>query len=295
MEFGLLGPLLVKSGDTPVQVSAAKQRIVLATLLLRANEAVSMADLAEAVWGGDPPETARVTLQNYIKRLRRALAPGGQDRIVTLSTSYEIRIDPGELDVVRVAELAATGQAAARAHRWDHASALLSSALALWRGQPLADVFSEVLTLAEVPRLAALRAGALETRIDADLHLGRHLQVIPELQALTAAEPMRERPHELLMLALYRSGQQAAALAVYRRARRQLIDDIGIEPGPGLRELNQKILNSDRTLLLPPARTSSARLRRRDRACCPPVCLASSAGTPSWPRCRGYRTIRPRC
>jgi DNA-binding SARP family transcriptional activator/tetratricopeptide (TPR) repeat protein len=252
VEFGLLGPLVVRSGDAPVVVSASKQRVLLAALLLRANQVVGAAELAEAVWEGSPPGTARVTLQNYVKRLRQVLGPAGYERIVTRPAGYLIEVGPGELDVARFTELRAGGLAAARAGAWESAVAQLGAALGLWRGQPLADVPSQVLAVAEVPRLARMRLETVEARIDAQLHLGRHREVIAELQALTAAEPLRERLHELLMVALYRSGQQAAALAAYRQARAQLIDKLGIEPGPGLRELNQKVLQSDRALLPAP-------------------------------------------
>jgi DNA-binding SARP family transcriptional activator/tetratricopeptide (TPR) repeat protein len=261
VEFGLLGPLVVRAGDAPVVVSAGKQRVLLAALLLRANQVVAAAELAEMVWEGSPPETARVTLQNYVKRLRHALGPAGYERIVTRPAGYLIEVGPGELDLARFAELRASGLAAARAGAWDSAVAQLGAALGLWRGQPLADVPSRVLAVAEVPRLAGMRLEAAEVRIGAELHLGRHREVIAELQALTAAEPLRERLHELLMLALYRSGQQAAALAAYLQARRQLIDKLGIEPGPGLRELNQKILRSDPALLPPPAPAAAGGIR----------------------------------
>jgi DNA-binding SARP family transcriptional activator/Tfp pilus assembly protein PilF len=251
VEFGLLGPLVVCSGGRGVSVSAGKQRVLLAALLLRANQVVPSADLAAAIWEGHPPETARVTLQNYVKRLRQALGPAGYERIVTRPAGYLIEVGPGELDVAGFGELQAAGRAAARAGSWDTASGQFGAALALWRGRPLADVPSQVLAAAEVPRLGGMRLDALEARIDADLHLGRHREVIAELQALAWAEPLRERLHELLMLALYRSGRQADALAAYRQARRHLVEEIGIEPGPGLRDLNQKILRSDRALLLP--------------------------------------------
>lgn len=253
MEFGLLGPLAVRAGGMLVPVTAGKQRVLLAALLVRANQVVATEELAEAIWGDRPPGTARVTLQNYVKRLRHALGPEGYERIVTRPAGYLAAAAATELDVTRFADLAGQGQAAARAGAWDHASAQLSAALSLWRGPPLADVPSPRLAAAEVPRLVEMRLTAVEARIDADLHLGRHQEVIAELAALAKSEPLRERLHELLMLALYRSGQQAAALAAYRNARRQLIDQVGIEPGPALRELNQQILQSDPGLRLPPA------------------------------------------
>jgi DNA-binding SARP family transcriptional activator/tetratricopeptide (TPR) repeat protein len=258
VEFGLLGPLAVDAGGSRLTVSAGKQRVLLAALLLRANQVVTSADLADAVWDGRPPGTARVTLQNYVKRLRQALGPAGYERIVTRPAGYLIEVGPGELDVARFGQLQASGRAAARVGAWERSSSQLGAALALWRGQPLADVPSQVLAAAEVPRLAELRLETVEDRIDADLHLGRHREVIAELQALTAAEPLRERLYELLMVALYRAGQQAAALAVYRQARQTLIENVGIEPGPGLRELNQRILRSDRALAFTPPVPSPA-------------------------------------
>jgi DNA-binding SARP family transcriptional activator/tetratricopeptide (TPR) repeat protein len=259
VEFGLLGPLAVDASGSRVRVSAGKQRVLLAALLLRANQVVPAGDLAEAVWDGCPPGSARVTLQNYVKRLRQALGPAGYERIVTRPAGYLIEVAPGELDVARFGELAADGLAAARAGAWQRSSERLAAALGLWRGEPLADVPSQVLAEAEVPRLAEIRLGALEARVDADLRLGRHREMVAELQALVAAEPLRERLCELLMVALYRSGQQAAALAVYRQARRTLIEDVGIEPGPVLRELNQRILRSDPALLLSPPPVAGVR------------------------------------
>ena len=252
MEFGLLGPLVVRAGGSPLTVSAGKQRVLLAALLLRANEVVGAGELAQAVWEGRPPETSRVTLQNYVKRLRQALGPLGYERIVTRPAGYVMEVMPGELDVTRFGELQAAAGRAARGGEWDVVSARLGEALGLWRGRPLADVPSGVLAAGAVPRLSEMRLEALEARVEADLHLGRHREVVAEVRALAAAEPLRERLAELLMLALYRSGQQASALEAYRQVRRHLVEQIGIEPGPGLRELNQRILRSDRALLPAP-------------------------------------------
>jgi DNA-binding SARP family transcriptional activator/tetratricopeptide (TPR) repeat protein len=252
VEFGLLGPLVVKAGGSRLNVSAGKQRVLLAALLLRANEVVGADELAQAVWEGQPPETSRVTLQNYVKRLRQALGPLGYERIVTRPAGYLIEVMPGELDVTRFGELQGAAARAARAGGWDVVSSRLSEALGLWRGRPLADVPSGVLVAGAMPRLAEMRLEALEARVEADLALGRHREVVAEVRGLAAAEPLRERLAELLMLALFRSGQQAGALEAYRRVRAHLVEQIGIEPGPGLRELNQRILRSDRTLLILP-------------------------------------------
>jgi DNA-binding SARP family transcriptional activator len=298
VEFGVLGPLEVRTGGQPVPVSAGKQRVLLAALLLRANQLVGVDALAEAVWEGRPPGTSRVTLQNYLMRLRQGLGPADRERIVTRPGGYLIKVAAGELDLDRFGDLCAAGRAAARAGAWDRASAQLGAALALWRGKPLADVPSRVLAQAEVPRLAEMRLEAVEARFDADLHRGRHQEMVAELQSLAAAEPLRERLHELLMLALYRSGQQAAALAAYRHARRQLIDELGIEPGPGLRDLNQRILRSDPGLLPAPlpvaAGSRAARPGGRARAGRSPAAggrarpprPVSPAGPGSCGRCR---------
>jgi DNA-binding SARP family transcriptional activator/tetratricopeptide (TPR) repeat protein len=258
VEFGLLGPLLVRAEERSIAISAGKQRVLLAALLLAVNQVVAIDKLAEALWQGSPPETARVTLQNYIMRLRHTLGPTGYERIVSRPAGYLIEVRRGELDVAQFAELQSAGITAARAGAWESASSQLATALQLWRGQPLADIQSPLLA-AEVPRLAEMRLAALESRIDADLHLGRHREVTAELAALAAAESLRERVHELLMLALYRSGQQAAALAAYRQARRRLVDELGVEPGPALRELNQRILQSDPTLRIAAPRDAAAR------------------------------------
>src|SRR5580700_9049920 len=175
-EFGLLGSLLVRRGAQPVTVSAGKQRVVLAALLLSAGRVLSPGELAEAVWGdgAGPPESARATIQNHVKRLRQLLGDSGHDRIATRPDGYLMTVGPGELDKARFEALIQEAGQAARAGSWQQASAGLHAALALWRGQPLADIPSVALALREVPRLEELRLQALEARIDADLHLGRH-------------------------------------------------------------------------------------------------------------------------
>ena len=249
--FGLLGPLLVARSGAVSTIPAGMQRALLAALLLNANRAVSAEELAWVLWGADPPASARVTVQNYVRRLRSVLHADGDARIVTVAGGYLIRVDVGELDVSQFEAAHDRARDAARHGAWDLAAAELREALALWRGEPLADVPSERLVLQHVPRLAELRMQAIELRVEADLHLGLHGQVIPELLRLADAHPLREWLAVLLMLALYRDGRQSEALAAYLRTRRVLMEELGIEPGPALRQLQQQILAADPALTAP--------------------------------------------
>ena len=250
MDFCLLGPLAVRCGGAMITVLPGKQRVVLATLLLNAGRPVRLDDLAEALWTSAPPPSGAVAVQNYVMRLRRALGEVGRDRIITQPRGYLIRVDAGELDVSRFEVLLAATRAAAKDRSWDQAAMRAREALELWRGEPLADVDSDVLAAREVPRLTELRLQALEIRLDADLHQGRHAEVIGELRQLAGAHPLRERLHSLLMLALYRDGRQAEALAAYLQARQVLVEELGTEPGAGLRELHQQVLTGDPALEL---------------------------------------------
>lgn len=207
MEFLLLGPLLVRSGTALIPIPQGKQRALLAALAVRNGRVVAASELAELIWEGRPPRSARPTLHNYVKRLRHALGEPGKTLIQTRPPGYLIAAEPGDVDVIRFAALCGSGKEAARRGYWDQAAAQLQVALSMWRGQPFVDIPCGLLADSEVPRLAELRAAALEDRIDADLHLGRHHQVIGELRALASAEPLRERLHLLLMLALYRAGR----------------------------------------------------------------------------------------
>jgi DNA-binding SARP family transcriptional activator/Flp pilus assembly protein TadD len=257
---GVLGPLLVRCGGAAVPVPAPKQRVILAALAFRAGQALSYDELAEIVWDGAPPEAARVAIRNYVKRLRRVLGPVAGQRILTRDPGYALDAVPGEVDALRftavclkAAEAARQAQEAPGADAkgaqatWDG----LSAALDLWRGDPLADVPSHLLVAAEVPRLDALRMQALEWRIDAGLVLGRHAELAGELAQLTAEHPLRERFHAQLMLALYRCGRQAEALEAYQRARRLLVDELGVEPGHELQDLQGGILAGDARLAAP--------------------------------------------
>jgi DNA-binding SARP family transcriptional activator/tetratricopeptide (TPR) repeat protein len=257
MEFGLLGPLTVRRDGIAIAVPPGKQRVVLAALLLKANQAVSLDELTEALWGERPPASARVSVQNHVKRLRASLGAAGRSRIATEPGGYLIRVAAGELDVSRFGALLGSARAAARDASWEEAATEARAALALWRGEPLAGVDSEVLAAREVPRLTELRLQAAEMRLDADLRLGRHSEVIGELRQLAAAHPLRERLHALLMLALYRDRRQGEALAAYQQARWVLVEELGTEPGSELRELHQRMLTADPALDLPtPARAA---------------------------------------
>jgi DNA-binding SARP family transcriptional activator len=252
VRFGLLGPLEMSRGAVVVPVGSGKQRALLAALLLNANHVVATDELAEVLWGAAQPAHARVTLQNYVLRLRKAIAPVGGSRITTVAPGYVIRVDADELDVSRFEALQAQARHAARDGAWDQAAVTLRQALSLWRGQPLADVPSELLAQRELPRLSELRLQAIEARLEADLRLGGHAEVIGELRQLVGAHPLRERLHGLLMLALYRDGQQADALAAYRAARGVLVGELGAEPGPELRRLQRQILNAEPALYVGP-------------------------------------------
>jgi DNA-binding SARP family transcriptional activator len=242
LEFCLLGPLVVRCGGVALPVPRGRQRAVLAMLLLNAGRVVSVGEIAETLWGTAPLPSAPATVRNYVKRLRRVLGDAGQARIVTRAPGYVIRVGPGELDAARFEALLEGARDAARGGSWETAADRAQAALALWRGEALADVESEALALREVPQLAELRLQAAESRVDAGLRLGRHGAVIADLERMAAAHPLREHLHALLMLALYRDGRQAEALAVYQHARRVVVDELGAEPGAELRELHRQIL-----------------------------------------------------
>jgi predicted ATPase/DNA-binding SARP family transcriptional activator len=228
VEFRLLGPLEVLGDDgEPVALGGPRPRALLTLLLLHPNEVVSVDRLIDGVWGEAPPASAQNALQVHVYALRGAL---GSDRIVTRPPGYLVAVEDGELDVERFERLVGDGRA--------------REALALWRGPALADVAYEPFAQAEAARLEERRLGALEARIDADLDGGDHAALAPELEALVAAHPHRERLRALQMLALYRSGRQADALAAYRDARAAL-DELGLEPSAGLRGLEQRILRQD--------------------------------------------------
>ena len=211
-----------------------RQRALLAILLLHANQVVSTDGLVDALWGTQPPPTAANTVQYYVSQLRKLL---GADRIVTQPPGYLIRVDPGALDLESFERLLARGDADS-----------LREALALWRGPALADVAYETFAQPEIARLEELRVVAIEKRVDADLDAGRHHELVGELEKLVVEHPLRERLRGQLMLALYRSGRQAEALAAYRAARSALVEELGVEPGQALQELERAMLRHDPSL-----------------------------------------------
>lgn len=247
IEFRILGPLEVVEQE-PLSLGGHKQQAVLAVLLLHRGEAVAADRLIEAVWAGRAPATAAKTLQVYISNLRKPL---GEGLLVTQGRGYLLAADPDQVDSDRFEKLAARGREALEQRDLQRARMLLEAALGLWRGPALADFSYESFAQAEIARLEEVRMATLESRIEADLSLGRHVALVPELEALVHDHPLRERLYEQLMIALYRSGRQVEALDRYQRARRKLIDEFGIEPGPRLQDVQRAVLNHDSTLDLP--------------------------------------------
>jgi predicted ATPase/DNA-binding SARP family transcriptional activator len=242
VKFALLGPLEARDDGTPVALGGAKQRAVLARLLLDANRVVSTGALIDAVWGDEPPATAANTLQVYVAGLRKILDDG---RIERRDPGYVVHATADELDVARFERLVAE----ARDGREPAVAAqLLKEALALWRGRALEDVELQGSAASAAGRLDDLRADALEDRVERELQLGRHGDLVVELERLVEEEPLRERRRGQLMLALYRAGRQSQALEVYRRTRELLVGELGIEPSPELQELEAAILRQDAAL-----------------------------------------------
>jgi len=253
VEFRILGPLEVVEEGRRLTLGGPRQRALLAILLTRANEVVSSDRLIDELWGARPPRTDTNALQYHVSQLRKTF--GRSEVIVTREPGYLIRVAPHGLDLLRFEQLVEEARRAPA----DQAARLLRDALSLWRGPALADLASEPFAQAEILRLEELRLAALELRIEADLALGRHGELVGELEVLVHEHPLRERPRARLMLALYRSGRQAEALDLYREGRRLLVDDLGIEPGLELQELEKAILRHDRGLSSPgPAATAPA-------------------------------------
>jgi DNA-binding SARP family transcriptional activator len=243
MDFRLLGPMEVAGDDGSLALGGRKQRSVLAMLLLHANQMVSADRLIDSLWGASPPLTAGKTIQVYVSRLRKAL---GDDRLATHAPGYVLYVEPDELDLTRFEQLVAE----ARRTSPENASAKLREALSLWRGPALADLAYETFAQAEITRLEEMRLGAVEQRLEADLALGRHDELVAEREALITLHPLRERFRYQLMLALYRAARQAEALEAYRAARQELSDELGLEPSESLKQLEAAILRQDPALAL---------------------------------------------
>ncbi|MFD0352116.1 BTAD domain-containing putative transcriptional regulator, partial [Streptomyces sp. NPDC127110] len=245
VRFAVLGPVRAWRGDEALPTGSPKQRALLTALLLRDGRTATAHELLDAIWGDDLPQQALAVIRTYVSRLRKVLSPG---LLVSESGGYAIRLPrPEALDLGLARSLAADAEKARAAGNPARARALLARALEMWDGEPLAGIpgpYAET----ERTRLVEWRLQLLETRLDLDLEIGHHAEAVSELTALTAAHPLQERLRELLMLALYRSGRQAEALAVYADTRRLLADELGVDPRPQLSALQQRILNADAEL-----------------------------------------------
>jgi WD40 repeat protein/DNA-binding SARP family transcriptional activator len=281
MHVGVLGTLEVTSADgQPLPVQGAKERLLLGILAAEANRTVSVPRLVDLLWDGSPPSTAVKTLQSHVTRLRTALEPmrptGSAGRyVVRRGPGYALAVDRDEIDAVQFTDLVARGRARLVSGSPAEARDEIARALALWRGMPYADWAEAAFAEAERRKLAEVRVTAVEGRLDADLALGRHAEVIPELEQLVVDEPLHEGWWSRLMLALYRAGRQGDALAAARRARSTLANELGIDPGPELIRLEGAILAQDPSLDAPPAAPAPSRLRHVTPVMCPYKGLAA--------------------
>ncbi len=261
MDYRILGPLEAFEGERRLSLGGSRQRAVLALLLLHRNQALGSDVIIDELWGEEPPPTAAKVLQNCVSALRKEL-PGGAETLRTVGAAYELRLEADELDRDRFERLCSEAHVALETGEHAEAAELLQRALALWRGSPLSDFAYERFAQDEITRLEEQHAAAIEDRIDADLALGRHAEVVPELEALVSRHPLRERARGQLMVALYRSGRQAEALEAYRTGRRMLLAELGIEPSRALQDLERAILAHDPALESSPAPRTAAAGRR---------------------------------
>ena len=251
MRFSVLGSIEVTGDDQhPVELGGIKQRAILGFLLLHANKVVPTSRLLAAMWDGPPPPTARKMIQNAVSGIRRVLSglPGDRAALYTHPPGYQLRVDAEHVDLFRFRALAHDGRQAIADDAPEQGAELLRAAQSLWRGRALADLAEAGYRWSELTAIEDERLSTVEDRLDAELVCGRHREITPELEVLTATEPLRERLCQQFMLALYRSGRQADALRVYRRTREALIDTVGLEPGPELQELQRRILEHDATI-----------------------------------------------
>ena len=258
MEFRVLGPLEVVDNGRVLQLGSGRQLALVALLLLHANESVSVDRIVDELWNEAPPPTAAKIVRNNVSLLRKELG----DRLLTRPPGYLLVVEDGELDSARLERAIGSG-------KLEH----LTEALGLWRGPPLSQFAYEAFAQGEIARLEELRLAAIEARLEVEIDLGRHRALIPELETLVQQHPLREGLCAQLMLALYRSGRQADALDAYRRARTALNDELGIEPGPELRELERRILNQDASLRVAQPEDEDAPPGRRR-----PLLLAAAVG-----------------
>jgi DNA-binding SARP family transcriptional activator len=255
MEFRILGPLEVVDDGRVLPLGAPRQRALLAALLVRPSEIVSTDRLVDDVWNDNPPATASKVVQVYVSQLRKAL--GDNERLLTRSPGYLLRVEPHELDLNRFEQLFEDGRRALAAGDAERAATTIREALEVWRGPPLCDLALEPFLQPEIARLEDRKLAATTERIEAELALGAHGELVPELERLVAEHPYQERLRGQLMLALYRSGRQTEALQAYQDARLQLGSELGLEPGKALQALEQAILNHDSALDAPAAPVST--------------------------------------
>ncbi|WP_188316844.1 AfsR/SARP family transcriptional regulator [Solihabitans fulvus] len=262
MEFRILGPVEAWGSAGQARLAGAKQVALLSTLLLHANQVVSVDRLVDAVWADEPPVTVTAALQTYVFRLRRTLSAVEPDAglRLTFTSGYRLRVEPDELDLEAFRAHVDNGRAALAAGRLDEASKELHTGLSLWRGTPLTGTSGRYFE-AQAARLAEERLSAVEERVEVDLARGRAAELVPELHDLTSANPLRERLRGQLMVALFRAGRQAEALQAFQDARAVLVEELGVDPGPELAELHQRILRGDAELAAPPPPSTRAAAR----------------------------------
>ena len=276
MEYRILGQFTVWDEGRELPLGGVRQRSVLAILLLHANELVPATMLVDELWGAQPPPTANKTVQVYVSRFRKTL---GEDVIETRPTGYLLRLEASALDALRFEALLEQGRRLLAEGAPEEAGAVLREGLALWRGPPLADFRHEQFARNEIGRLEELRLVALEQRLEADLALGRGPEVVGELEVLVRENPFRENLCRLLILALYRAGRQADALAVYRNAREALVDGLGLDPSRRLQLLERAILLQDPSLDLAVVAGPSAPVPDDRESSGRPLADAVSVGT----------------
>ena len=287
--YGLLGEVTLHQDGAPHQVPGQLPRTVLAMLLLNSNRAVGVSTMADVLWGERPPASAKASLYNIVLRLRRQLGPQAAHRLRSVTAGYLLEVREGELDLQAFTDLCRSGHKAQADQRWPAARSALASALELWRGEPLADVDRPALDQAERQHLEELRLRALQGRIHADLQLGLHATVVPELRALTHQHPLTEPFHGLLMLALYRSNRPGDALTAYQDLRTALAEALGADPSSALQQLHHDILKQS-PVLDPPPDTITADLAARapepgrvEAQGSLPPCVASQVLAPATP------------